>query len=144
MVPDLDDWWLRLQAELTEHSELQAQRNVKQPCCVRAMCFGAQQIEAGGYITEHGTKQRFPDALHVPRRRDDIDVREIKTPACAKDIVHRLARILQRVLDAVEALFFQNYIWLAVRQQCETGIVGGINEPENIHVKSVLRHMTTE
>ncbi len=132
VVADLNDGRQLLQTELRPHADLQAHGQVEEARRVGLMRVRAQQVEALRGTCEHRADQRAADALHVPRACDHIDIFEAELTR-AEDFGHRHARIVDRMLDAVEALLFQHDIRLAVGEQRQSGIMRRVDKTQDVH-----------
>ncbi len=139
VVAHLHDGRQPAQTELMPQPELQTVGHIEQADRMRAVRLGSQQVEACRQLAENRAEQRAANALHVPRTGDHVDIVKPHETAWPEDRVQRHARIFQRVLDAVEALFFENDVRLAVAEKRQSGVMRCINQSENIHACSVPR-----
>ena len=91
-----------------------------------------EQVEARRQLARDVVVECGAEAIHLPRRRHDVDIVEREAPV-AEDRVEAICGKLERVLLTVEALFFKDVRRLTALQKSEAGVMRLGDDPEYVH-----------
>ena len=95
-------------------------------------CAWRNHVEAGWKPLCCTPKQVAPKRLHLPGRRDDIDIADVQT-LIVECSLQRAKRELSRMFLSIEPFFLQDDRWNAIVEQRQAGVMGPGYDAENVH-----------
>ena len=133
MMPDLHDLQqLLVHAEVPHQSPSKSHGNGDDHGRYMRACAWRNHVEAGRKPLCRPPKQVAPERLHLPRRRDDVDIADVQA-LIVECSLQRAERELCRMLFAVEPFLLQDDRRHAIVEQRQARVMSPGYNAENVH-----------